>query len=78
MVKFAFETSASTGSRPGRAVKNGRGNGALRKIGAVQEGVLRRSFLRTASISTRCSGRFSTRIGSARPFVRSPDTSTNA
>jgi ribosomal-protein-alanine N-acetyltransferase len=29
------------------AVANGRGNGALRKIGAVQEGVLRRSFLRS-------------------------------
>ena len=28
------------------AVANGRGNGALRKLGAVQEGVLRRSFLR--------------------------------
>ena len=28
------------------AVANGRGNGTLRKIGAVQEGVLRRSFLR--------------------------------
>ena len=28
------------------AVGNGRGNGALRKIGAVQEGILRRSFLR--------------------------------
>ena len=28
------------------AVVNGRGNGALRKIGAVQEGVLRRSFHR--------------------------------
>jgi len=28
------------------AVANGRGNGALRKIGAVQEGVLRRSFFR--------------------------------
>jgi RimJ/RimL family protein N-acetyltransferase len=27
-------------------VQNGRGNGALRKVGAVQEGVLRRSFLR--------------------------------
>jgi ribosomal-protein-serine acetyltransferase len=26
-------------------VANGRGNGALRKIGAVQEGVLRRSFV---------------------------------
>ena len=28
------------------AVQNGRGNGALRKIGAMQEGVLRKSFLR--------------------------------
>ena len=28
------------------AVKNGRGNGALVKLGAVQEAVLRRSFLR--------------------------------
>ena len=28
------------------AVANGRGNAALRKIGAVQEGILRRSFLR--------------------------------
>lgn len=28
------------------AVKNGRGNGALQKLGAVQEAVLRRSFLR--------------------------------
>ena len=29
------------------ALRNGRGNGALRKIGAIQEGVLRRSFLRS-------------------------------
>jgi RimJ/RimL family protein N-acetyltransferase len=28
------------------AVTNGRGNGALRKLGAVQEAVLRRSLLR--------------------------------
>ena len=27
-------------------MKNGRGNGALRKIGAVPEGVLRKSFLK--------------------------------
>src|SRR5262249_47161450 len=32
------------------AVPNGRGNGALQKLGAVQEGVLRRSFL--------CRGRY--------------------
>ena len=29
-----------------RRSQNGRGNGALRKIGAMQEGVLRKSFLR--------------------------------
>jgi RimJ/RimL family protein N-acetyltransferase len=28
------------------AVRNGRGNGALKKIGAVQEGLLRKSFLK--------------------------------
>ena len=28
------------------AIANGRGNGALRKIGAVQEGILRKSFLK--------------------------------
>jgi ribosomal-protein-serine acetyltransferase len=28
------------------AVKNGRGNGALQKLGAVKEGVLRKSFFR--------------------------------
>ena len=28
------------------AIQNGRGNGALRKLGAVQEGILRKSFLR--------------------------------
>jgi RimJ/RimL family protein N-acetyltransferase len=28
------------------AVRNSRGNGALRKMGAICEGVLRRSFLR--------------------------------
>jgi RimJ/RimL family protein N-acetyltransferase len=32
------------------AVANGRGNGALRKIGAVQEGVLRRSFFRHGTL----------------------------
>jgi len=31
-------------------VLNGRGNGALQKLGAVQEGILRRSFL--------CRGRY--------------------
>ena len=46
MVAFAFETVGVHRLEARAAVKNGRGNGALRKIGAVQEGVLRRSFLR--------------------------------
>ena len=28
------------------SIRNGRGNGALRKLGALQEGVLRRAFVR--------------------------------
>jgi ribosomal-protein-alanine N-acetyltransferase len=32
------------------AVQNSRGNGALRKIGAVQEGILRKSFLRNGKL----------------------------
>jgi ribosomal-protein-alanine N-acetyltransferase len=46
MVDFAFETVGVHRLEARAAVANGRGNGALRKIGAVQEGVLRRSFLR--------------------------------
>ena len=46
VVDFAVET-LSVGRLEARAcVANGRGNGALRKLGAVQEGVLRRSFLK--------------------------------
>lgn len=46
LVKFAFETVGVHRLEARASVKNGRGNGALRKIGAVQEGVLRRSFLK--------------------------------
>jgi RimJ/RimL family protein N-acetyltransferase len=46
MVRFAFETVGVHRLEARASIKNGRGNGALRKIGAVQEGVLRRSFLR--------------------------------
>ena len=42
---FAFETLGVHRLEARAAVVNGRGNGALRKIGAVQEAVLRRSFL---------------------------------
>jgi RimJ/RimL family protein N-acetyltransferase len=42
---FAFESLGVTRLEARAAVANGRGNGALRKIGAVQEAVLRQSFL---------------------------------
>ena len=46
VVDFAVET-LNVGRLEARAcVANGRGNGALRKLGAVQEGVLRRSVLK--------------------------------
>jgi ribosomal-protein-alanine N-acetyltransferase len=46
VVDFAFEVLGVHRLEARAALKNGRGNGALRKLGAVQEGVLRRSFLR--------------------------------
>jgi ribosomal-protein-alanine N-acetyltransferase len=46
VVDFAVDVLATNRLDARAAVANGRGNGALRKIGAVQEGVLRRSFLR--------------------------------
>ncbi len=46
VVNFAVETVGVLRLEARAAVANGRGNGALRKLGAVQEGVLRRSFLK--------------------------------
>jgi RimJ/RimL family protein N-acetyltransferase len=46
VVDFAFEVLGVHRLEARAALKNGRGNGALRKLGAVQEGILRRSFLR--------------------------------
>ena len=46
VVDFAVDVLGTERLEARAAVANGRGNGALRKIGAVQEGVLRRSFLR--------------------------------
>ena len=46
VLDFAFDVIGAHRLEARAAVVNGRGNGALRKIGAVQEGVLRRSFLR--------------------------------
>jgi RimJ/RimL family protein N-acetyltransferase len=46
VLQFAFETLGVHRLEARAAVRNGRGNGALRKMGAVREGVLRASFLR--------------------------------
>jgi [ribosomal protein S5]-alanine N-acetyltransferase len=46
VVDFAFSTLGVHRLEARAAVRNGRGNGALRKLGAVQEGLLRRSFLK--------------------------------
>ena len=46
VLDFAFDVIGAHRLEARAAVANGRGNGALRKIGAVQEGVLSRSFVR--------------------------------
>jgi [ribosomal protein S5]-alanine N-acetyltransferase len=46
MVDFAFEVLGAHRLEARAAVRNGRGNAALQKIGAVQEAVLRKSFFR--------------------------------
>ena len=46
LLTFAFETVGVHRLEARAAVRNGRGNGALRKMGAVQEGLLRQSFLK--------------------------------
>jgi RimJ/RimL family protein N-acetyltransferase len=46
VVDFAVDTIGVHRLEARAAVANGRGNGALRKIGATQEGILRRSFMR--------------------------------
>jgi RimJ/RimL family protein N-acetyltransferase len=45
-IEFAFESIGIARLEARAAVLNGRGNGALAKIGAVREAVLRRSFVR--------------------------------
>ena len=45
-VDFAFDMIGVHRLEARAAVANGRGNGALRKVGATQEGILRKSFLR--------------------------------
>lgn len=46
VLDFVFDVIGAHRLEARAATANGRGNGALRKIGAVQEGVLRRSFVR--------------------------------
>jgi RimJ/RimL family protein N-acetyltransferase len=46
VLEFVFGTLDSRRLEARAAVDNGRGNGALQKIGAVREGLLRRSFLK--------------------------------
>ena len=47
VVDFSFDVIRTHRLEARAAILNGRGNGALRKIGAMQEGILRKSFLRT-------------------------------
>jgi RimJ/RimL family protein N-acetyltransferase len=49
VLDFAFDTVGVHRLEARASLANGRGNGALRKIGAVQEGVLRRSFFRSGT-----------------------------
>ena len=46
LLEFAFDTMGVHRLEARAAVRNGRGNGALQKLGAVQEGTLRKSFLK--------------------------------
>src|SRR5262245_53765267 len=50
MLDFAFSTVGVYRLEARASVQNGRGNGALRKIGAVKEAVLRKSFLRNGEL----------------------------
>src|SRR6186713_1251222 len=46
VIDFAFDVLGVHRLEARAAVRNGRGNAALLKVGAVQEGILRKSFLR--------------------------------
>ena len=49
VLDFAFDVIGVHRLEARAAVQNGRANGALRKVGALQEGILRRSFLRNGT-----------------------------
>ncbi len=46
VIAFTFDTIGARRLEARSSVRNGRGNGALQKVGAMREGVLRKSFLR--------------------------------
>ncbi len=46
VLDFVFDVIGVHRLEARAALKNGRGNGALQKLGATQEGILHRSFLR--------------------------------
>lgn len=46
VIAFTFNTIGTERLEARSSVQNGRGNGALQKLGATREGVLRKSFLR--------------------------------
>jgi RimJ/RimL family protein N-acetyltransferase len=50
ILDFTFDVIGAQRLEARATIANGRGNGALRKIGAVQEGVLRRSFHRNGQV----------------------------
>ena len=50
VLDFVFETVGVRRLEARAAVQNGRGNGALLKMGAVQEGILRKSFVRAGRV----------------------------
>lgn len=50
VLRFVFDTLGVSRLEARAVVSNGRGNGALLKIGAVQEGILRKSFHRDGRI----------------------------
>ena len=70
VLDFAFDTWGWAGSRRGSPVPNGRGKGALRKMGAVQDGCSRSRCAGTASCSIRRCIRFSAKTGASRAQPR--------
>ena len=76
VIDFAFETLGVRRLEARAAVKNGRGTGALRKVGAVEECLLRKSFLRNGEyLDQALFAILDTDWRAARvPFVANPST----